>query len=365
VSDPDGGRGTRTDPSPRPFRTTILVVGLAAILLGALVVRLLVLDESPAGSPVAVSSGQPLPVASPSSSPSPSPSPSPTVARGGLVIHGAGDTNVDPNYIPNFQRYGYGWAWTGLNGLFKHDDLTIVNLECAVSDLGSKVPKRFNFRGDPAALPAMREAGVDVANMGNNHAYDYGPVALLDERRNLIRNHIAPVGAGKDAREATKAALFERNGWKIAVVGIGNVVEPEPAAVAGPGHPGVACNDSIECMTDAVERADRLADIVIVVIHWGVELHPEPNAFQLQIAHALIDAGADTILGHHSHRLGSLGFYRGRPIFWSLGNFVWPSHSTAGSTTGVGEVRVSPKGRFRASILPAYIEASGHPVLGG
>jgi poly-gamma-glutamate capsule biosynthesis protein CapA/YwtB (metallophosphatase superfamily) len=63
--------------------------------------------------------------------------------------------------------------------------------------------------------------------------------------------------------------------------------------------------------------------------------------------------------------LGSLGFYRGRPIFWSLGNFVWPSHSTAGSTTGVGEVRVSPKGRFRANILPAYIEASGHPVLGG
>jgi poly-gamma-glutamate synthesis protein (capsule biosynthesis protein) len=281
------------------------------------------------------------------------------------VIHGVGDTNVDPGYIPNFQTYGYAWAWTGLGGLFTRDDLTIVNLECAVSNLGERVPKPFNFRGDPDALPAMRRAGVDVANMGNNHAYDYGPVALLDERRSLIRNHIAPVGAGKDEREATKAAIFGRNGWKVAVVGIANVVEPEPEAVAGPDRPGVACNDSIPCMTDAVRRADRGADIVIVVIHWGVELHPEPNAFQVQIAHALIDAGADMIFGHHSHRLGSIGTYRGRPIFWSLGNFVWPAYSTGGATTGVGEVRVSPNGRYRASILPAFIEQSGHPVLKG
>lgn len=367
MSDPDGARGTRRDRSPRPFPPAILAAGLAAVLLVALMVRLLVLDRKPAGSHVALSSGQPLPATSSPHSPSPlpSPSPSPTVERGSLVIHGAGDTNVDPNYIPNFQTHGYGWAWTGLNGLFRRDDLTIVNLECAVSNLGSIVPKKFNFRGDPDALPAMRKAGVDVANMGNNHAYDYGPIALLDERRSLIRNRIAPVGAGKDERQATKAALFDLKGWKVAVVGIGNVVEPEPAAVAGPDHPGVACNDSIACMTNAVKRADRVADIVIVVIHWGVELHPEPNAFQVEIAHSLIDAGADMIFGHHSHRLGSIGRYKGRPIFWSLGNFVWPAHSIEGSTTGVGEVRVTSKGRYRATILPAYIEESGHPVLRG
>jgi Bacterial capsule synthesis protein PGA_cap len=367
VSDPGETRGTRRDRSPRPVPTTILAVGLGVVLLGALVVRVFVLDQKPAGQPSARSSGQPSPAVplSPSPSPSPLPSPSPTVERGSLVIHGAGDTNVDPNYIPNLQTHGYAWAWTGLNGLFRHDDLTVVNLECAVSNLGSAVPKEFNFRGDPDALPAMRKAGVEVANMANNHAYDYGPDALLDERRLLMRSRIAPVGAGKDEREATKAALFDLNGWKVAVVGIGNVVEPEPAAVAGPGHPGVACNDSIACMTNAVRRADKVADIVIVVIHWGVELHPEPNAFQVEIAHAVIDAGADMIFGHHSHRLGSLGYYKGRPIFWSLGNFVWPAYSVEGSTTGVGEVRVTPKGRFRASILPAYIEDSGHPVLRG
>jgi hypothetical protein len=363
MSDPDGPLPDRAARSRRPFPTPILAGVLLAALLAVLLIRIFVLDHTPASAPIGLSTRTPGPAPTSPPTPSPTPSPSPRVVRGSLVIHGAGDTSVDPNYIPNFQQYGYGWAWTGLGGLFRRDDLTIVNLECAVSDLGSRVPKEFNFRGDPDALPAMRRAGVEVANLGNNHAYDYGPVALLDARKNLIRNHIAPVGAGKDEGQATKAALFDIKGWRVAVVGIGNVVEPEPAAVAGPGHPGVACNDSIPCMVRAVERAGRVADIVIVVIHWGVELHPEPNAFQVEIAHSLINAGADIIFGHHSHRLGSIGTYRGRPIFWSLGNFVWPAHSTEGATTGVGEVRVSPKGKLRARIIPAFIELSGHPVL--
>jgi poly-gamma-glutamate capsule biosynthesis protein CapA/YwtB (metallophosphatase superfamily) len=298
---------------------------------------------------------------SPDRSPSSSRSPGPP--REKLVVHGTGDVNLDPGYIPTFQTHGYGYAWSGLDGLFERDDLTVVNLECPVSNRGTRVPKEFNFRGDPAALPAMRKAGVEVANLGNNHAYDYGPEALLDTRRNLVRNDIAPIGAGKDEREAMKAALFEVNGWKVAFVGIGNVVDPEPESVAGRDHPGVACNDDVECMVDAVRRAGDTADLVFVSIHWGVELYPEPNAFQVEIAHALIEAGADAVFGHHSHRLGSMGRYEGRPIFWSLGNFVWPSFSTAGATTAVAEVVVTPKGKVTGRLISAFIESAGHPVL--
>jgi poly-gamma-glutamate synthesis protein (capsule biosynthesis protein) len=118
-------------------------------------------------------------------------------------------------------------------------------------------------------------------------------------------------------------------------------------------------------MVRAVRRADRGADLVIVTIHWGVELHPEPLAGQVAIARALIDAGADAIFGHHSHRLGPVGTYRGRPIFWSLGNFVWPNFSAAGATTAVAEVTVSPRGRVRGRLIPAVIEPAGHPVLRG
>jgi poly-gamma-glutamate capsule biosynthesis protein CapA/YwtB (metallophosphatase superfamily) len=285
--------------------------------------------------------------------------------RGKLVIHGTGDVNVDPSYIPNFRVHGYAWAWSGLSGLFKRDDLTVINLECAISNLGRPVPKEFNFRCDPAALPSMRKAGVEVANLGNNHGYDYGPAAVVDGRKNLLKNRIAPVGAGRDEKEALSPALFDVEGWKIAVVGFDKVVDPWPTAVAGPDKPGTAAGHDEDAMVAAVRAASKKADIVVVAIHWGVELDTRPRAGDVQLAHRLIDAGADAIFGGHSHRLQPMGVYKGRPIFYSLGNFVWPRHSTAGATTAVAEVTVSPKATFKGRLIPAFIEVSGHPVLRG
>ncbi|MDP8956090.1 MAG: CapA family protein [Actinomycetota bacterium] len=292
--------------------------------------------------------------------PSPSPSPDP---KGTLVVHATGDVSLDPNYVPNLTQDDFAYPWSGVADLFRSDDLTIVNLECPVSDRGEELDKEFTFRGDPDALPAMKDAGVEVANLGNNHAYDYGPTAFLDTIDHLEENDIAVVGGGEDDDAAKKAAVFDIKGWKVAVVGIGNVVEPAPEAVAAPGHPGVACDDDIDCMVDAVERADKAADIVFVTVHWGVELQPEPLPEQERIAEAVIDAGADAVFGHHSHRLGSLETYKNRPIFWSLGNFVWPAFSTAGATTGVARVVVTPDRKIKSRILPAFIEPSGHPVL--
>lgn len=107
-----------------------------------------------------------------------------------------------------------------------------------MSNVGSAVPKEFNFRGDPAALHVMKAAGVEVASMANNHSYDYGPSALLDTRKNIDQAGLAPIGAGKNPEEAVAPALFELKGWTIAVVGFDQVVDPYPDAVAAPGHPG-------------------------------------------------------------------------------------------------------------------------------
>lgn len=302
---------------------------------------------------------------SPTRSPEPAPSPSPTPPpKRRLVIHGTGDVNLDPSYIPNLAANGYGYAWSGLNDLFKKDDLTVINLECAVSDLGSAVPKEFNFRCDTDALPAARKAGVEVANLGNNHAGDYGPEATVDSRKNLSAAGIHPVGVGKNARQAAKPAIVEVKGWKIAVLGFGGVV-PEPGWIAGPDSPGMADGDSIPTMVKAVRRADRMADLVVVSIHWGVELDTQPRQEDVERAHAMIEAGADMIFGHHSHRLNPMDHYKGKPVFWGLGNFVWPNFSAEGSTTAVAEVVVRPNGSMKGRLLPAYIEAAGHPVLRG
>lgn len=290
-------------------------------------------------------------------------SPSPArERRGRLVIHGTGDVNLDPGYIPNLGVQGYEYAWSGLEGLFLEDDLTVVNLECTASDLGAPVEKAFNFRCDPAALPAMGEAGVEVASQANNHAGDFGPRALIDSRRNLARARIAPVGTGRDQRQAAAPAIFELRGWKVAVLGFGGVV-PDPSWLAGPDHPGMADGDDTEGMVRAVRLADRIADLVFVTIHWGIELDTTPRPDDVERAHAMIDAGADGIFGHHTHRLQPLDHYRGRPIAWGLGNFVWPNFSEAGATTAVAEFVVTPRGKVRGRLLPAFIESAGHPVL--
>ena len=337
-----------------------LLAALVLLLLAAVALRS-VPGRGEAGS-TPPSSGTTATAASRSTPGRPaSPSPSAT-ARGPLLIHGAGDVNVDPTYVTTYASQGYGYAWSGLGGLFRDDDLTVVNLECAVSTLGTAVPKEFNFRGDPAALPAMRRGGVDVANMGNNHSYDFGPDALVDTRANLLEAGIAPVGAGKDETEALSPAILHRNGWTIAVLGLDEVVDP-PEAVAGPHSPGTAAGHDFSAMVGAVETAAKESDLVVVDIHWGVELDTQPRSYQVEEGHELIDAGADVIFGGHSHRLQPLEMYRGRPIFYSLGNFVWPNFSVDGSRTAVAEVRVATDGKIRARTLPASIVAPGHPVL--
>jgi len=232
--------------------------------------------------------------------------------------------SLDPSYIPAFRTKGYGWAWSGLSGLFQRDDLTVINLECPTTDVIDPESKEFVFRCDPAALPVARRSGVEVANQANNHAYDQGPNGLLDSIRQIRRAGIAPVGAGADRERALRAATFDLRGWRVAVVGIDEVLDPT-YMVAGQDRPGTAAGLDFGLALRAVRQAAARADIVVVMIHWGVELDTQPRAYQVEEAHRMIDAGADVIFGSHSHRLQPLDTYRGRPIFYSLGTSCGPT----------------------------------------
>jgi poly-gamma-glutamate synthesis protein (capsule biosynthesis protein) len=284
-------------------------------------------------------------------------------ARRRLVINGTGDVNLDPGFVRSFPTTGYEYAWTGLDGLFAADDLTVVNLECSASDLGTPWDKPYTFRCDPAALPSMAAAGVEVANLANNHAIDYGFEAMLDARRNLEGNGIAPVGAGRDAVEAYQPALFEINGWTVAVLGGGGVHPETGSWIVGEDRPGMTDGDSAEAMTAAIRAADELADLVIVTIHWGEQGATTPRAFEIELAHAFIDAGADGIFGHHQHRLNPLGWYRGKPIAWGLGNFVWQAYPERARQTAVAQFVFEPDGSIGACLVPVIIEEPGHPVV--
>lgn len=279
-----------------------------------------------------------------------------------VVIHGTGDVALDPDYIPRFRSEGYAVAFAGLGGLFRADDLTVINLECTPSNLGSPLPKEFTFRCDPASLEVAARHGVDVASLANNHGGDHGPEALLDGRRNLEAEGIAPVGVGADLEEAMNPAVFEVGGWRIGVLGMGGVV-PSASWLAAPGRPGMLSGDDTELMVEAVARAAAQADLVVVTIHWGWELETEPRADDRARAEAMVAAGADVIFGHHPHRLGRMETIGGRPVFWTLGNFIWPRLSDASATTAVARVVVTPDGSITGCLVPAFIERPGEPVL--
>lgn len=289
-------------------------------------------------------------------------SPSAAEPKRTIVIHGTGDVSLDPSYIPALRTNGYGWAWSGLEGLFRADDLTVINHECPSTDIVDPIPKTFSFRCDPEALDEARKAGVDVASLANNHGFDQGPDALLDSIRNLEKADIVPLGAGASEEEADAPRYVEVKGWRIGLVGVGEVVDPDYQVAEG-NEIGTAVGHDFPRALRAIREAEANADLVIVVIHWGVELDTQPRSYQVVEAERMVAAGADVIFGHHSHRLQPMDVIDGKPVFYGLGNFVWPSFSVEGSTTAVAEVTVRPDGTIRGRLLPAYIVSDGHPVL--
>lgn len=285
-----------------------------------------------------------------------------TEPRGTLVIHGTGDVAVDPGYIPALAANGWDHAWSGLDGLFADDDLTVINLECVPSDIGSPLDKAFTFRCPTESLPSIRAAGIEVANQANNHSNDFGKEAMLDARANLLTSDIASVGTGSDWDEATTPAMFEIDGWAVAVLGFGRKADSE-SWYATSDRSGMASAVDTDAMVSVIEDVATRADLVIVTIHWGVELDTVPRSEDVARAERMIAAGADVIFGHHSHRLQPMELVDGKPVFYSLANFVWPHNSTESATTAVARVVVFPDGSMDSCMISAFIESHGHPVL--
>ncbi|HSJ82209.1 MAG TPA: CapA family protein [Acidimicrobiia bacterium] len=348
----------------------LLIVAIGGVVVGAGAFAALGLsgadDEAPSTTQVsAIEASSPTTTTSSTTSTTvPVTSTTTLPEKGYLVIHGTGDVAVDPDYIPALAANGWDHAWSGLDGLFVDDDLTVINLECVPSDIGSPLDKAFVFRCPTESLPSMKANGIDVANLGNNHSGDFGKEALVDGRQNLISAGIGPVGAGRDVAEAGEPALFEVNGWTVAVIGFGGVA-PNESWYATADSPGMRSGDHTASMVEAVAAADEVADLVVVTVHWGIELDTTPRQDDIERARAMIEAGADVIFGHHPHRMQPLEMVGDAAVFWSLGNFVWPHNSVPSATTAVARAVVAPDGAIEACLIPAYIETHGHPVLTG
>jgi poly-gamma-glutamate capsule biosynthesis protein CapA/YwtB (metallophosphatase superfamily) len=277
-----------------------------------------------------------------------------------LVIHHVGDVNLDPAYVPVLRDVGFAAAWDGARDTFAEADLVMVNLECAATEGGTPQPKQFVFRCALDGLGPMREAGVDVATLANNHSGDYGIPGMVESRTNVEAAGMDAVGVGEDEADAYAPRILELNGWRIAIIGFGGVV-PVPEWTARGDLPGQPTGYDPNRMAEAIEVAAADADLVIATVHWGNEGALEPRPEDRVKADAMIEAGVDVVFGHHAHRLQPLERVDGVPVFWNLGNFVWPRHSAAGATTAVAEYVIEPDGEVTACLIPFEIDATGTP----
>lgn len=207
-------------------------------------------------------------------------------------------------------------------------DLTCVNLEFCLSDRGAPMEgKKYTFRAKPERAEILKELGVDLANLANNHIYDYGTDAFLDTLSILDEKGIAHAGAGTDAAEAEEPFYTEIDGRTVAVVSATRAEKYILTPEAEEETSGVfRCYDMTKVLQKVREAKER-ADIVIAYIHWGTEYSERLETAQTEGAKALVDAGADVVLGAHPHCLQGMEFYEGKPILYSLGNY-WFNEKT-------------------------------------
>jgi poly-gamma-glutamate synthesis protein (capsule biosynthesis protein) len=245
-------------------------------------------------------------------------------------------------------------------------DLTMVNLETAIatSDADKQV-KEFNFRAPPTALQALRDGGVDVATMANNHGADYGAAGLHDTLRAIATSKFPVVGIGADAAQAYAPWTTTVNGVKVAVLAADQVQDETTLRyfTAGPHSPGVASAYSPRLLA-AVRAAKAAGYVVIVYVHWGIEYQTCPDADQETLARQLAAAGASAVIGTHPHVLQGGGWLPdGAYVEYSTGNYLWwMSFGNNQDDNGVFTLTFD-HGRVVAGVFsPSHLDNTGVPV---
>lgn len=248
-------------------------------------------------------------------------------------------------------------------------DIRVGNLECVVATTGTPEPdKPYTFRAHPRTLPVLKRH-FDALALANNHSGDYGPAAFGEMLDLLDRQGIAYFGGGRTLAAAHRPLLIERNGLRVALLSY-NEFFPR-SFEADTDKPGIAWSEDEQVRLDiASARSVYHADLVIPMMHWGWEHEGTASARQRQLARVMIDAGADAVVGGHPHVTQDVEQYHGKPIIYSLGNFLFDGFSDAANNTGwILRMELDRQGARAWRTTSTHIDAEGtpHPApkLGG
>lgn len=269
-----------------------------------------------------------------------------------------GDVMMDSHIGNYIQEYGVDYPWSDVSTITKEADISVINLETSVSERGTtKKPKGYGFRSKPYTLEGLRNSGIDLVSLANNHVLDFGLDAFDDTLKNLDKYNIKYIGAGSNLKEAEDMVIIEKNGIKMGFLGYSSII-PWVDWRADSESPGVAplYPSDYNRVLKNIKDASNKCDILTVIIHWGIEYTDYPTKEQAELAHSLIDNGADVIIGHHPHVIQGIEIYNNRPILYSVGNFIFLKRNEKAGETGIFKLVFNKNGFVKGYIYPIYIK---------
>ena len=265
-----------------------------------------------------------------------------------------GDILLDRGVRQTIERHGVDHLFTReVDSVLHRAQVAVGNLECPATKTVAPKQKRFIFRGEPEWLRALRRHGFTHLNLANNHTVDQGREGLIDTRRNVAAAGMVPVGAGQNMDEASRPVLLTSTPRRVWLVASLRLALENYTYL--PGRPCVSQEpmDSLLVCVSRLKAADPKC-VVIVSLHWGAEHTLQPAPSQRLEARRLIRAGADALVCHHTHTLQTVEHYRGRPIYYSIGNFIFDQQRPLNSRAAMVQIDITPDS-IASKLIPINI----------
>ena len=261
-----------------------------------------------------------------------------------LVVTFTGDVLLDRGVRKFIDHIGVDALFSaGVDSLFQASDIVVANLECPATKVKMPVQKWYIFRGEPEWLPALRRHGITHLNLANNHSIDQGRAGLADTWQQVRDAGMTPVGAAPTMDEAAHPVLLAAHPRPVYLLASLQLALENFAYL--PQRPSVS-NESMDSLVARVSRLRQACPEAYIIVspHWGGEHTLRPILSQRRDARRLIDAGADVLIGHHTHTLQTIEQYQGRSIYYSIGNFIFDQQKPLNTQACAVQIRVTASG---------------------
>lgn len=247
--------------------------------------------------------------------------------------------------------------FSGVSNVTSNVDLLLINFENAATESGDALKGDVPLKCSPSYVPLAKANNRTVASLANNHALDYGITGMEDSIKYLKDAGITPIGAGSTEDEAHQAVTQEIKGRNVTIL---NYMDSDNFAeygydampYANGTSAGYSAYDSADAQKQIAEH--NASDLIVAYLHFGNEYSNSPNDNQVTIAHELIDYGADVVIGSHPHVPQGIEMYNGKPVFYSLGNFIFDQSNPATHVAYFVEIDLS-QDSATCVVYPIYI----------